>query len=165
MFGEAWCVVNQEWPGSVEEQEVIERENWPASIPTAVPVRSNADPGHATIDAMRGCLGADASDANYGIERPIANPPHAPVDAESSAAVGVASVRAFVNECAHSMTRRTEGSPVTPSNSAAPRSRADAQIRSVTTCRQNGQRVAWGRIASPHSGQGTRPSGRVSGTP
>jgi hypothetical protein len=40
-----------------------------------------------------------------------------------------------------------------------------SQIRSATTCRQNGHRLACGRIASPHSGHGTRPSGRVSGTP
>src|SRR4051812_47077305 len=64
-------------------------------------MRTNADPGDSTVNAIGDRLCPFTSDSDDCIESPASHATHAPMNAEAPRGIRVAGVSAFVNKSSH----------------------------------------------------------------
>jgi hypothetical protein len=100
-LGEGRRDVAQLFPSAIEQHEVLER-NLRAPTVAGRPVRSDSNPRNLARDSGPLCLTADAADTDYRVEIQRAHPPHAVVNAETAACIGIAGMRPLIDQCSHS---------------------------------------------------------------
>src|SRR5215207_7181997 len=92
--------------GSIEEHEMVERDEGAAAAFCRDFVRSNTYPRHTSVDAMRCRLGTNSSDPNDSIELPGTHVTHAVVDAEPAVPVRITRMCTLVDERSHTLQKR-----------------------------------------------------------
>jgi hypothetical protein len=77
---------------------MLECDEWPTRIASDRPVWSKANPGHAICNPVARGFVANTADTDDGLEWPGTDTAHTAIDAEPARRVGIANVRALVDQ-------------------------------------------------------------------